>query len=69
MKYSARNVFKGKIVKLKKGPVSTEVTISLPGGLEIVSTITTTSAESMGLAEGGEATALIKASTVILASE
>ena len=32
----------------------------MPGGTEIVATVTTTSAENMGLAEGIEATALIK---------
>ena len=66
MKTSARNVLKGKIVALKKGPVNTEVTLQLPGGTEIVATVTTTSAENMGLAEGIEATALIKATQVML---
>lgn len=69
MKFSARNVFKGKVVSLKKGPVNSEVTIELPGGLQIVSTVTTTSAETMGLKEGSAATALIKATQVVLVSE
>lgn len=69
MNYSARNVFKGKVNNLKKGPVNTEVTIGLPGGIEIVATITTTSADSMGLKEGSDATALIKATSVIIAAD
>ncbi len=69
MKFSARNVFKGKVVSVKKGPVNSEVTMSLPGGLEIVATVTTTSAENMGLKEGAVTTALIKATHVMLVSE
>jgi molybdopterin-binding protein len=69
MKFSARNVFQGKVASVKKGPVNSEVTIKLPGGLEIVATVTTTSAESMGLKEGSTTTALIKATHVMLVSE
>ncbi|MEZ4525383.1 MAG: TOBE domain-containing protein [Desulfobacterales bacterium] len=69
MKFSARNVFRGKIVSLKKGPVNSEVIIKTSEGLEIVSTITTESAERMGLANGSDATALIKATQVMLVSE
>ncbi|MGE0085893.1 MAG: molybdopterin-binding protein [Desulfococcaceae bacterium] len=69
MKFSARNVFRGKVVSLKKGPVNSEVIIKTPEGLEIVSTVTTESAEHMGLAKGSDATALIKATQVMLVSE
>ncbi|QTA93975.1 TOBE domain-containing protein [Desulfonema magnum] len=69
MKFSARNVFRGKVKSLKKGPVNSEVTIEMPGGLEMVATVTTQSAENMGLAEGAETTALIKATQVMLVSE
>lgn len=69
MKFSARNVFRGKVISVKKGPVNSEVTIELPEGLEIVATVTTKSVERLGLAEGADATALIKASHVILMTE
>ena len=69
MKTSARNVFKGKISAMKKGPVNTEVTLNLPGGVEIVATVTTTSADNMGLKEGLDATAMVKATQVILITE
>lgn len=69
MKFSARNAFKGKIKSMLKGPVNTEVVVILPGGDEIVATITTSSAERMGFSEGMETTALIKATQVILVSE
>jgi molybdopterin-binding protein len=52
MKISARNVLKGKITRLVPVAVNTEVTIELPGGIEIVSIITKTSAENLGLVKG-----------------
>ena len=67
MKISARNVLKGKIVHITKGAVNAEVTIELPGGAQIVSIITNTSVENLGLAEGKEAYAVVKASSVMIA--
>ncbi len=69
MKFSARNVYRGKVKSLSKGQITTEVTIELPGGLEMVATVTTRSAENLELEEGAETTALIKASHVILMTE
>ncbi len=66
MKISARNILKGKVVELKPGMVNTEVVIELTGGGKIVSIITKTSAESLGLAVGKTAYAIIKASNVIV---
>lgn len=54
---------------LKKGPVNTEVILSLPGGTEIVAVITTYSAEKMNLKEGSEVYALIKASEVTIGKD
>jgi len=45
MKLSARNVLKGKVKSLKKGPISSLVVLEIAPGIEIVSTIT---AESSG---------------------
>lgn len=67
MKLSARNVFKGRVVKVVPGAVNTEVTLKLSGGLEIVSIVSKSSADQLGLKEGAEAFAVIKASNVILA--
>ena len=64
---SARNVLRGKVKKVVHGTVSSEVAVELPGGIEIISVITKISAESMGLAEGKEVQAVIKASNVLLA--
>ena len=67
MKLSARNLLKGKIIQIVKGAVNSEVTLELPGGTRIVSIITNTSVDSLGLKEGKEAYAVIKASSVMLA--
>ena len=69
MKISARNVLKGKVKKITHGAVNTEVTVTLPGGIEIVSVITKTSAENMGLAQGHDVYAVIKASNVMIATD
>ncbi len=67
MKISARNVLKGKVKKVVPGAVNSEVTIELLGGAELVSIITKTSAENLGLQEGKEVYAVIKASNVMVA--
>jgi molybdopterin-binding protein len=69
MKISARNVLTGKIVKIVKGPVTTEVTLEIADGVQIVSTITSTSAEGMKLVEGGKAYGVIKASSVMIGTD
>jgi len=67
MKISARNMFKGKVKKVTAGPVNAEVIVELPGGTEIVSMITKTSADSLGLKAGMEVYAVVKASQVMIA--
>jgi len=69
MKISARNILKGKVQGMVNGLVSTEVTVRLPGGEEIVSVITGASAQNLKLKEGMEVFVVIKASNVIIATE
>ncbi len=69
MKISARNVLQGVVKSVNHGAVNSEVVIELPGGIEIVSIITKSSAESLGLALGKEVYAVIKASNVMIAAE
>jgi molybdopterin-binding protein len=66
MKLSARNIIKGKIVKIVTGSVNSEVTIALPGGSQLVSIITNSSVENLALKEGQEAYAVIKASNIMV---
>jgi len=69
MKISARNTFKGTVKKVVTGAVDTEVTLEIAPGIEIVSVITKTSAETLGLAGGKQAYAVIKASDIIVATD
>ena len=66
MQLSTRNQLKGKIKEIKKGPVSTEVTIDIGGQSMVVASITTGSADSMDLKVGDDVSALIKASSVMI---
>jgi molybdopterin-binding protein len=67
MKLSARNILKGKVIKIVHGAVNSEVTLELPGGLQVVAIITNGSVENLGLKEGKKAYAVIKASSVMVA--
>ena len=69
MNTSARNMLKGRVKQVTPGAVNTEVTIALPGGTEIVSIITKSSAERLQVSPGKEVYAIIKSSDVILATE
>lgn len=69
MRISARNILKGTVKSVEHGAVNSEVVIQLPGGQEIVSIITKSSAESLGLSVGKEASAVIKASEVMIATD
>ena len=69
MQLSARNHLKGSVRKVEHGTVNAEVTIELPGGIEVVSIITKQSAERLQLAEGKAVYAIIKASDVMIATD
>ncbi len=66
---SARNQIAGVVASREDGVVSSEITLRIAEGKTLTATITRESAEAMGLAEGVELTALIKAPHVILAVE
>ncbi len=67
MKISARNVVKGKIIKVTAGAINTEIVLELPGGAQLVSIISKESATKLGLEPGKTAYAVIKASNVMIA--
>ena len=69
MKISARNMLKGKVKSIIKGPVSSEITVELTGGDNIVSLITKTSADNLELAQGKEVYVVIKATNVMIATD
>ena len=69
MKTSARNHLDGTVSAITSGAVNDEVELTLPGGIRIVAVITRESTESLGLKKGASAFALIKASSVIVATD
>ncbi len=65
---SARNVLTGKLSKVNNGPISSEVAIELPSGAMVYATITHDAVDELGIETGKTASAVFKASSVILAA-
>lgn len=63
---SARNRLVGTVETITLDDVASEITLKLPGGATLAAVITRESADSLGLSVGDTATALFKASSVIL---
>lgn len=68
MKTSARNQFVGTVTSVRAGAVNDEIELTLPGGARLVATVTRESTESLGLRTHMTAIALVKASSVLLAT-
>ena len=66
MKLSARNQIKGKVVDVKKGATTSHVRIDVGHGVVITSSITNEAVDDLGLKVGDDATAIIKASDVMV---
>ena len=66
-KMSTRNRLVGTVESITVDDVASEITLKLPGGAALAAVITRDSANSLRLAQGDTATALFKASSVILA--
>ncbi len=66
VRFSARNQLAGTVAELHKGAVNTEVGLRLPGGATVHAVVTNEAVLELGLKEGTPATALIKASHVVL---
>ena len=68
MRTSARNQLSGTVASVTIGAVMAEVVVDV-GGQQVVAAITKDSAETLGLAEGGSVTAIIKATEVMIGVE
>lgn len=69
MKTSARNQFAGRVARVAAGAVNDEVTLEVPGVGAITAIVTHASAVNLGLKPGVQASALIKASSVIVVAQ
>lgn len=69
MRLSARNVFKGTVVKIAPGAVNCEVTVHIADGIEIVSIVSKEAINVLGLQVGSSSYVVIKASSVILGTD
>jgi molybdopterin-binding protein len=67
MKISARNVLPGKVVALTLGATTAHVKIEIAGGTVITAAITNEAVQELGLEVGKPASAVIKASEVLVA--
>ncbi|MBV4476679.1 TOBE domain-containing protein [Pseudomonas sp. B2M1-30] len=66
IRLSARNCLQGKVLSVTDGAVNAEVVIELAGGSKVYSIVTRDAVTELGLAAGVSATAVIKASHIIL---
>lgn len=68
MKTSARNLFMGQVTRIAQDGLLAEVELATLSGLRIVAMITQESLDNLRIAEGGVATASVKAPWVVLAA-
>ena len=66
MKISARNQLRGRVVEIRKGATTAHVRIEIATGAVVTASITNEAVDELGLAVGGEAVAVIKASDVMV---
>jgi molybdate transport system regulatory protein len=66
IRLSARNCLEGKVLSVNDGAVNAEVVIELAGGSKVYSIVTRDAVAELGLVPGVSATAVIKASHIIL---
>ncbi len=67
MKLSARNVLTGRIVAITKGATTAHVKIEVGDEIVVTASITNEAVEALGLEVGKTASAVIKASDVMIA--
>jgi molybdopterin-binding protein len=68
MKLSARNQLKGTVRAIRRGEAIANVELDVAGN-RVVASITVEAVDELGLSEGSEVTAVIKASDVMLATD
>ena len=69
MALSARNRLDGTVQSIETDSIMAEVTVETTGGQTVTAVITTSSVERLGIAEGDEVNAVIKAAAVMVETE
>lgn len=69
MKTSARNQWIGKVTAVRSGAVNDEIEVTLPGGQRLAAIITRESTQALGLMTEQPVVVLVKASSVLLATD
>lgn len=69
MKISARNLLKGKVEKVEKGPITATVKIKIESPDTITAIISKESVEDLDIKTGDEVMAVIKSTEVMIAKE
>jgi molybdate transport system regulatory protein len=68
MKLSARNQLKGTVTGIRKGEAIANVAVEV-AGQRLVASITVEAVEELGLVEGSQVIAIVKASDVMIATD
>jgi molybdopterin-binding protein len=66
MKLSARNQLEGNVIEVRKGATTAHVLVDLGQGMTLMSSITNEAVDELGLKVGDRASAVIKASDVMI---
>lgn len=69
MKLSARNVLKGRVVRVVRGATTGHVKLDIGGGVIVTASVTMEAIRELGLKKGDRALAIVKASDVIVGKE
>jgi molybdopterin-binding protein len=68
MKLSARNVLKGRVVKIVRGATTAHVKVDVNGTI-VTASITNEAVDELSLREGDQAYAVVKASDVMIGKD
>ena len=69
MRLSARNILPGTVSEVKKGATTAHVRIDIGHGIVLTAAITNEAVDDLGLKKGDKASAIIKASEIIVGKE
>jgi molybdopterin-binding protein len=69
MKYGARNQLTGKVTKIKRGNLMSQVNLDIPANSPMSSVMTIDSLDNLAIKEGDQVTVVVKAVNVLLIKE